>query len=225
MSQNSNFTRQLKEIIAEFVTAEGEILEYPIGRYYGRKQLDSRRLKLLKIFIEILLKTRFLRKETKKYISDKYITIQGVADYMTSISNEERNVNTVQSIIWFDVERIYAKLTKRILVDLVEYNTGLDEYEERLIKTLAHYSNGNMVYNLALKLPETITNKTEATDEEFQDFIHCIAPYSPQHMAYLSQNISAEMVGYAKYIISSSLLSEEELERKELLLGLLYKEK
>ncbi|HOJ12525.1 MAG TPA: hypothetical protein PK733_18325 [Clostridiales bacterium] len=222
MSSNDNFTKQLKNLIAEFVTPSGEILEYPTGRYYGRKQLDSRRLKLLRIFTEILPRTRFMRQETKTYISDKYITLKGVAEHMQSIGIEI-NANTVQSNIWMDMERVDAKLSKRILLDIVEYNTGFDEYEQRLLKTLAHYSNGHLFRNLTLKLPEPIM-KIDATEEEFCDFVKCIAPYSPQHMAYLRDNMSSEMLGYSTYIISSTLLTEEEQERKDFLLQLLYKE-
>ncbi len=222
MSEHGNLTKQLKQLIYEFVTPEGKISEQPTGQYYTRKQLGDSRIKLLRILADILVNTRFLKEPTKYYIGNRYMSIQGVAAQMKYIG-KEISANTVQSIIWTDMMRFDAKLSKNILVDIVDYGKDLGVYEEKLLKTLSFYSNGHMFRNLALKLPEPIM-RAEASDEQFQDFIYSIAPFTPHHMAYLSENISREMLGYANYLISTSLLSDEEQERKELLLELLSKE-
>lgn len=221
MSKRSNLTRQLKELISNFLGANSEILPEPTG-HYAKKNLDARRIKMLRLLVDLLLNTRFLRKETKLYISDRYITMAGVTDIMEK-EGKETNVNTVQSTIYFDVVRINAKLTKTFLADIVEFNRNLDDIEQRIINTLIHFSKGHLFNNLAIKLPEH-TVKTEASWDEFQDFIMIVGPYSYQQMAIIQENIPPDMLGYCKYLISSSLITDDEKPRRQMILDLLSKE-
>ena len=171
---------------------------------------------MLRLLVDLLLNTRFLRKETKLYISDRYITMAGVTDIMEK-EGKETNVNTVQSTIYFDVVRINAKLTKTFLADIVEFNRNLDDIEQRIINTLIHFSKGHLFNNLAIKLPEH-TVKTEASWDEFQDFIMIVGPYSYQQMAIIQENIPPDIMGYCKYIISSSLITDDEKPRRQMIL-------
>ena len=216
---DSNFTKQLKELVGDFVSADGEILDYPIGRI-GCKKLDDRRIKLLKIFIDLLINTRFTRDVTKLYISQKYITFEGVAEQLQA-QGQEICVSSVQSRVFYDKRRIEIHIGGNILVDILEYkNVDLDRYEQKLLDLMVQHSNGYMFQTIALHLP-TPTFTTDLSEEEFEEFFRIIAPFSKNHMKFISDNIDTKALGYCKYIISSNVLTEVDKERRDRVLALL----
>lgn len=225
MSENkSSLTRQLKELISEFVDpSTKEIHEKPTGRYYGRKQLDDRRIRILRMTCDFLINTCFLKPETVLYINDRYITYAGVAEIMQR-EGKDTNANSVQSAVYWDTLRFSRRMTQDFFVNLVEYNSNIDDLERRVVNALIGATGTEDLFrNLALRIPESTVVRLGVSEEDFFDFFKTIAPYSPTQMAYIQECLPVDVLNYCKYLVSSTLLTEQERERKELLVDLLTK--
>ena len=95
-------------------------------------------------------------------------------------------------------------------------------YMDKLNRLQVKYNNVSILKNidLNLRLDDTSINKS-ITEEEFQEFLGIIAPYSKRHKRFISDNIPRSMVGYAMYLLSNNMLFGDDLERKNTLLELL----
>lgn len=210
----SNFTKQLKETIANFVSESGDILDKPIS-IKGRPMLiEKRRVDFLRSFIDMLLNTRFISDTTKYYISNEYMTYAGVAK---KFNITEKNA---QSKTWYDIKKIKSIFGSKIIVDIENYKKiDLPTYEQKLAETMSKYANTRLFSNIALKIPDAPI-RYKLTDDEFDEFISIIARYSLKQMATISSELPLEPIGYIKYIMSSTLLNEKDKERKERLITL-----
>jgi len=214
----SNFSKQLKELTANFLSNSGDILEKPKS-FAGRPMLiiEERRIKFLRAFIDLLLHTKFISPESKYYLQDLYITQAGVA---IKFNTTEKNV---QAKVWYDMKKIKSIFGYKIIVDIECYrNIDLAGYEDILTETMTKYADGRDIFDrIALKMPAAKVQYS-ISEDEFNDFISIVVPYSLEQMKIISQELPTEPVGYIKYIMSSTLLSAEDHQRKERLL-LLFK--
>lgn len=217
---SAGFTKQLKLLIWDFVV-DGEILEKPLGRAV-KNDLDSERVEFLRLFIDLLLNSNYMSEETKIYLSDRYITMEGV-----QLKLEERgidvNINTVKSKVWNDKKKIITDFGEDLFGDIIRYrDVDMASYMDKLNRLQVKYNNVSILKNidLNLRLDDTSINKS-ITEEEFQEFLGIIAPYSKRHRRFISDNIPRSMVGYAMYLLSNNMLFGDDLERKNTLLELL----
>ncbi len=213
----SAFMKQLKMLIADFKDPKtGEILSQPLGRTI-KKKLPEQRLKFIKEFITFILTSKFVSKETKYYISDRYITLEGVADYFNSIG-DTTNKEAVNSNIWYNKNKITAAFDDRIILVLTEYiDTDISSYILKLHDLQNKFSDYSLLKNISLELPDSgIVDST--SEDDFNDFIESIQPYTKKHMKNVSELISPSSVGYAKYLLTSQQLTEDDKRRKERLM-------
>ncbi|HAN10556.1 MAG TPA: hypothetical protein DCP90_08115 [Clostridiales bacterium] len=188
----------------------------------AKQNISSRRLRLLRLFLDVVLNGKFTREAFKLYVSDRWITIRGVCEKLQK-QGKGWGKSAIQTIIWRDKERLEQVFGEKILVDILEYtDTNLDNYEKRLVEAMVKYSNnsGLLCGSIVLKFPEP-EMATELTDEDFTDFLQTIKPYLKLHMKYITENLDEKAVGYCKYIIASNVLSGVDLERKKYLMMLL----
>lgn len=226
----SNFNKQLKEIVSDFMDTEGKILDSPKGKII-KKELSDERIEFLKQFIDLLLNTDFVGEEYKVYISDRFITLKGVYERLkyealNKGEDESRvNFNNVKGKIWYDKNKITSIFSERVLIDIVEYDGSIEVYIEQLNSLKIKYNQVNLLNNLVLDIDTTLnTNiqiKNDISDEEFKEFINIIAPYSIKHVKYISDNLPKDTLEYVKKILSTSIINGKDLERKEILLTLL----
>lgn len=214
----TSIIQKLKGIVADFVTEDGKILEVPLrGKGYS-KLADERRLQFIRGMLDLILNTNFLSSMTKAYIRNRYISIKGLARELEN-KGFDVNENTLQTKIFRDQHKIESVFGDRVLLDLLHYdNIPIEKYERELSETFAKYADMSSFENIALQIPDTGI-KTSITDEEFQDFIKILLPYHKAHMQSLSENLT-DSIAYIRFILSSTLLNETDIERKALFLEL-----
>jgi len=220
MYEMNTFTKQIKELVRDFIDENGVILEEPRG-VTGKQNYDTRRIKFLRSFLDLLLHTRITRKAFRFYVT-KCLTMRETAKELQKQGHDICD-STVQSMIWRDQETILRVLGKDVIKDILVYtNNDISVYEERLIAALAKYSDnaGLMESKLALKLPLPVM-VGEISEEEFDDFYFTILPHLKTHMKALTEMINPKVVGYSKYILGSEILSEIDSQRKNRLLMVL----
>lgn len=210
--------KQLKELIAVLTNENGTILEKPKRARGYEKLSDERRLGFIRAFLDLLLNTDFISEETKCYIKNKYLPIDGVAEAL----HIERKLHTTATRIWRDIKKIDKAFGEKLLVDILQYDRiDIDAYEQKLNVVL--FSNTNVKAlddRIALRLPHG-GDGTVVTQEQFEDFVYCIKPYLKTHMEYLEEIIDKDAVAYARKLLSSTILTDMDIERKELLEELL----
>lgn len=219
---NSALFKQLKELVHDFYS-DGEILDKPIGRI-GKKELPDNIVRFLGDFVDLLLNSRMVCEETKIYISDVYITHEGIITEMESRGLGRPNKNTVQTKLWNDKGKIIKAFGEGMILELVEYRdiSKLNQYRDSLNMVRAKYSKARLLSNIALKLPDTSNVKvTDVDKESFEEFISIVAPYCKKHMAFISEQIPTNIVSYCKYILSSKDITEEDIENRNMLLEIL----
>ena len=216
---SNRFTRQLKDLVADFTDDKGNILEQPKGRFV-RKKLDERRLLFLRRFVDLLLNTRFTSKETKYYISDRYITMEGVAEKLAQ-DGKKASVDSVSNRVWYDKNKIISWFGEKVIVDMTEYsNINIDEYEKKLEVAFSQYGGKRLNDYLAIKLPEG-KYEGKLSNEQFVRLLELLKPYTRKYMKNLAKSIPAGHIGYLMYILSSNILDDEDLRRKRELCGML----
>ncbi len=216
---NNRFTRQLKDLVADFTDDKGNILEQPKGRFV-RKKLDGRRISFLRRFIDLLLNTKFTSKETKYYISNKYITMEGVVEELAQ-EGKKASVDSVSSRVWYDKNKIISWFGEKVIVDMTEYsNINIDEYEKKLEAAISKYGGKKINDYLAIKLPEG-RYEGKISDEQFTKLLELLKPYTKKYMKNLAKSIPAGHIGYLMYILSSNILDDEDLRRRHELCSML----
>lgn len=212
---SNTILKELKGLINDFVE-DGAILESSKNPRY--RNLDEGRTRFIRVLIELLLKTDFLKDETKTYISDKYITLRRVAE------KHKKNKNTVQSQIWRDSLKIQSIFKdKKVIINVLEYrNLDITEYEKALAEALIkNAKNDYLVDNIALELPET-SLITDIEDSRLNSLIETILPYHKRRIKAIEQNIDKEALGYLRYILNcETLLNEKDLQRRKKIIELL----
>lgn len=212
----------LKELVACY-TDNGVILDEPTGRL-GSLKLNPDVKSFLKQVVVLLMTSRMLCDESKMYLSNRYITYSGVAKELKETKNIDANPHTVQTKIWYDKGKIIRFFGERMLIDLIDYgNTDkLSEYQKMLEEAQNKYANSGLLSSIDLNMPDTTgAEPNSCDDEQFNDFIRIIAPYSKRHKEFISNNLPVSAVAYCKYLLDSPVLSEKELEHKEMLMELL----
>lgn len=204
--------QQVKVIIRDFVE-EDVILERP-KKIKGYERLeDGRRLKFIREFIRLLLYTEFISTETKCYIKNESLQVEGIAKELKI----QKNIHTMQTRLWRDLKKLDLIFGKDMLMELMQYDKiNIEEYELKLSQAFGKYTNVKALDNLALNLAEG-GDGSEVSEEAFDDFISTIKPYLKTHMKSISEDLDINVIAYVRRLLSSTILTEEEQERKELL--------
>lgn len=216
--------KSLKELFNAFLD-KGEILEFPKPRTIKTVYLDERRLNFLRNFVDLIISTNFCCKETRLYLANYYITKAGVHKQLQQEGSKNK-LNTTIAKIFYDSKKITSEFGNTMLVEILHYsNIDIDRYELILADVLNRYSNKKLLQeNVRLNLPKVkLSNSLE--ESEFDEFLQIIAPYIKSQMKFISKEISKQQVGYAQYLLSSTILDEKQQEHKNILcmyLGIEY---
>lgn len=211
----------LKEIVYDLMDNNGNSRVEPIGLVGSRKLPDSR-LDLLRSFITLLLDTKILSDETRLYVFDRHISIEGVND---NLNNLEKNKNktipllTTKSKINYDRSKLERLFGRSMLGDIVlreNNNDKMGDYMSLIVDAMMKYRKDktDLRENIALNLDKTVLCK-ELTEEQFDSFKLTIMPYLKSHMEMLAKTIDSDSVGYFNYLLYSPKLSEVDKQRLE----------
>lgn len=220
----TGFFKGHKDLMAEFVGNNNKILNKPLGKLI-RRDIGSERVDFLRQYIDLLLNSRMLTKETKIYLLDRYITYDGVAEKLGEETGTQINSSTTKAKIWQDKNKIIRAFGERMLVDILEYdNIDFEDYKERLLDAQHKYGNSKLLRNVCLALPETPYQTTSISEKDFNDFIDIISPYTRRQMDIVVNDLldpNLQALSYIRYILSSGLLKSIDEKRKERIIELL----
>ena len=208
----SNYMKQLRLIVLDMYK-DGVVLDTPIGKYI-RKEMDESRVKLLVRLTELLMLTDYIGEESKVYLSIPYINYEGIVDEVYINSGKITNVNAVQSKIWYDKEKIVKEFGDSMPIDILEYtNRDVKEYLDKVHNVWLKVEGKDILKNVSLKFDDETEYCDDITDDEFEDFIAMIAPYTKKVRERVENSIDKHVLGYIRYISTRKDLSDTDRER------------
>ncbi len=216
---SSNLMSKLKSLVCDFRDDNGIILDKPAGRYIKTKIEEDRR-PFLRQFVDLLMNTRFITKETKVYISKKYYTVEAVYEELKR-ENPDIKLNTVKAKIYYDKNKIEAAFGEDMCANVLEYrDVDMASYKKKLADVMKKYANINVLDNLIIELPQAEMSDT-VDDAEYETMKQIMLRFSRKSVEDLKLLMNKQAVGYVNYILTSSLLSEKDKERRDELIELL----
>ena len=208
----SNFMIQLRLIVLDNYK-DKKLLDAPVGRYI-RKELDDDRLKLVKDLTELLMETDYISEESKIFLSTPYINYQGVVDEIYINSNRITTTNNVQSKVWYDKEKLVRDLGGELPIDVLEYtNRDVRVYLDRIANLRLKINKSDLLKEVGLKFPKKTVYCDNIDDEDFEEFLDVIAPYTKKCMGRVANGIDEKVLGYIRYITTHKNLSETDKKR------------
>lgn len=219
----NNLLNLTREVCFSFVDAEGNLYDMPVGNI-KRRNLDTKHIDFLKKYIHFVMNSKVVSDTTKVYIRSAGSSVAGVfKTYNMGMPEPEQvNIKTAQAKIDYDRKKLLKYFPEDMLAKVIYYGTAdMKDYEKRLNLAISQYGSKNkLLDNLLLKIPKAAIQDT-LSDEEFNDFISIIAPYSRRHMQYIENNLPINAAGYINYLLSTPNLAGEQLARQKILKELL----
>lgn len=217
----SGFFKEHKDLISDFVAENGTILNKPLGKVV-RKELDKDRVDFLRHYIDLLLNSPMLTAETRLYMTNRYITYDGVSESLSVPGKPKVNPSTTKAKIWQDKNKIIMAFGDRLVVDMLEYDViDMDSYRDKLRAAQERYGMSKLLRNICLTLPETPQEVKSLSDKDFQEFWETVSPFTRVNMRDKVNQINLDALSYARHILSSGLLTAADIERKNRLIDLL----
>ena len=223
--RKASILEYLKVTIDDMVDNNGNIKALPSGTT-GRLNLSNNRLKFLSDLIRLLNDTDIINEETKIYINNRYISIRGSNMEMNKRIGEGRHKireGTTRSRIYYDKEKLTKIFGESMFPDVLSRRGSIAIYERILAEQYVKYCGSNNYRdNLIINIPEDCMN-SELGDEEFDEFLTIIAPYSKNHIKYIEDNLGERASSYFNYLISMPNLGgihKQRLDRLRLILGI-----
>lgn len=126
----------------------------------------------------------YILEESKCYIKQKYISIQGVAECL----RRKEKIHTVQTRIWRDKQKINKALGERMLVEILSYDEiDIETYQQRLFSVVGNNTNVKILENIQLYFNKG-GNGATVTDEQLDDFIEIVMPYNRTQIKFIEDN-------------------------------------
>lgn len=218
------FLSFMKEIYYDMVDKNGNIRVIPIG-LVGKRNLPNENLKLLEQLIRLIMDTNIVTQETKIYISDVYITMAGVNRVINEMRKEKRlkkvkKTNT-SSKIQYDQNKLEKIFGNDFFYNVLSSNKNIEKYKKIIAHQFMRYSNSDKIReNLLINIPRDYM-VTELSEEEFEEFLSIIAPYTKRQVKFIENNLNKNACGYFNYLLNMPSLKGIDKERSAVLKTLL----
>lgn len=216
--------KQIKTVVADIYDEKEGFLKNPRTRL-TRKELPDEVIQFIYRFVDLLLNTAMLSRETRAYITDEYITYNGVCTKLKEETGKEFNHHTVQTKIWYDKRKIVTFFGENVLTNLIdlEDTSELTRYNKAIDDAYKEYGQSKLWNNLTIKIPETTEyeENVEVSEEDLVEFLATIGPYNKKHVRFIESSLDKDVVGYCKRLLKTNNLSETEQKHKEMLVQLL----
>lgn len=221
-----SFLVYLREIIGDMVDVNGNMRVTPIGAT-GKKNLSNNKIKLLSDIISLLRNTSIINKETRMYISNKYITIRGVNETLNEdITNTQDRINnnTTLSKIQYDKNRLSKIFGESMFVDILSKDMDISIYERIIAEQYVKYAGkSDIKKNLLINIPSDCMS-SEIEEDAFEEFIGVISPYIKSQITFIENNLDISSCGYFNYLLSMPSLTGINKERSDRIKTLLQGE-
>lgn len=204
---------QLKGVVEDFMQ-DGVILDTPVKKRI-RVDLSEERLEIIKELLSLIMLTSYTTQETKKYLSEYYITYKGVASELELEDGKKRVVSTIQSKIAYDKSKISKDIGVNIITDVIDYsNRDISGYLSRIKRVKERTSNNSVLNYVGLKFDSDIAYVKGISDDLFEEAIDKLELYSKEYMSQISKElVESGLIGYIKYIESYNDISDIDIQR------------
>lgn len=215
---------ELKKLIHCVVDNNGNFRTIPIGMV-KKLELPEERIRIIQTFVRLLVSTDFLQPDTRIYITNEYITIDGVYEKIKNgdyTVGREVTFNSVRNRIYRDQMKISNTFGNDIVTDLYASSKKVDKYINIMAEQFAKLADSTLKDGLRLNISKDCINSS-VTDDEFNSFIEVIKPYTEIRMKEVEDSIDDRVAGYFNYLLScpDECLSEDDLDRKIVLVEVL----
>lgn len=212
--KDTGFFKRVKLIYDSFYTADGKLLDLPVGQL-GHGEYSDEAIKFMRSFIEFMANSDALCKYAKIYLKSPVSTLQD-AFKNYNYRHPEDGVNVKTAISNMDYNR--RKLLEIFPEDMLEKvirdspDTSYDKYWECLEQAISKYNKTGLFDNLAVKLTKAIsTNKPD--EERITSFRKMIVPYTKKNRKKIEKAINSEfrdVIGYLNYLDTKVDRTDEE---------------
>lgn len=190
----------------------------------GRRNLDERRIKLIKSIVYIANNTDYFCEYSKMYIRDRDISLKSLTEIVNEIEGKKYTVNTITSKVMYDKKKIETVLGQSIIDDIVYTSQDIGIYEEKVNLMINMKSIDNATRNMFSLSIDMDVVRTTYNGDFIADYKDVILKYSKRVMQIVEEalNSDIEFKGYFNYLTSNSPnMSKEAIRDKERLMQLL----
>jgi hypothetical protein len=181
---------------------------------YVKKDLDEQRVKLMFDLTDLLMNTDYISEESKLYLSVRYINYAGMVDELYKATGKLSNESAIQSRVWYDKKKLVNDLGENIVLDTIEYTKqDITKYMDRISVIRLKVNKVDLLKEVSLEFPREVVYCDDITDEQFEEFLDVIAPYTKNCMKQVVSNIDENVLGYIRYITTHSIISETDKDR------------
>lgn len=192
MAGNS-FNNLLRCCISAMYTENGvQTVDYLAG--YGLSQEAKETLIEL---VTLVMETEYFKPDTKNYLSNKLSSYRNVG-YSSGCAI---NSHTSRSRINYDLSRLRGALGEDTL-DIIIKQKGADftRYREKIQTLIQKHRQKSLLEGFTIKLPQYNELVTAISEDEIMNLISLARIHSKKGMQEDEKRITANMVGYIKYL-------------------------
>lgn len=205
MARNS-FNSLLRCCVVEMYTAEGiKTVEHVAG--YG---LSGEAKEILAELVKLIMETEYCKPDTKEFLSSKFRSYRNSANGSGCAGNK----HTSRSRINYDLLKLRVALGQDAM-DIIIKQKGADltRYKEKIQSLLLKHKQKSLLEGFTIKLPGCNEPISSITGDEMMSLIGLARMHSRKGIQEDEKRITANMVGYIKYLEQNQeSLQGEELE-------------
>lgn len=218
-----NLLNEIRDVIVDMVDDSGNIRTLPIGKT-GSLNLSSERITLLENLIRLVRYTAIVCNETKYYLFNHNVTMRGVSDELNKTLKEgekEFNEHTTLAKIQYDKNKLIKIFGEDIIVDTLSNVADIDMHNIAVVRQYLNYEYANNLRgNLIIDIPKDNV-QLDISESAFNEFIESIEIYTKRQIELISTKLEAKACGYFNYLVITPSITEEDIERLNLLNKLL----
>lgn len=216
-SAKSSLMKQMRMMISECY-ADGKVLKAPVFLDLAPID-DEERIRLMLRLTRLVMCTDYCCETTKIYFENPYLSLEGIRRKVIERTGKEVGVSTVQTRIFNDSNRIFSDFGAHVVEDICELLTNdITGYAKKVMELTRKYSSADVCSGLVIDL-DSQEYCEDITDEQFNDLLEAVAPYSKKVMNTISSNMDLEVKGYLNKLRYGNLEEEKDKERlRELLM-------
>jgi len=226
MKSTEGFNKRLRNMICDIKDNMEHIRELD-GDYKFRiirKDIGENNLKCCLMLYELIIDTKFISLETKIYLSNRSMNYRNVSEELKFEYDITSSESNVASKIFYDKSKILKNLTETMIDELCASKLDVSEkYSDLLVKAIKNNKYVSLVNGIALDIKLSDKVSFDIDDKEFEKFLKVVEPYTMKKMREVENGINGDTLGYINYLMTSSNLTREDLDRlhklQELVLG------
>ena len=212
--RDTGFFKRVKLIYDSFYTADGKLLDLPVGQL-SRREYSAEAIKFMRTLIEFLYNSDALCKYAKIYLRSPASTLNDAfKNYNYHHPEDGLNVKTAISNMDYNRRKLLEIFPEGMLEAVILDAPGTDyaPYWESLEQAMSRYNKVGLFDNLSVKLIKAISSD-KPDIERIIAFRKMIAPYTKKNRKRIEKEINSsfrDVIGYLNYLSMKPDRTEEE---------------